>query len=286
MVALLSPMNTLYVTDLDGTLIRDDLSLSPWSRRELVSLLDAGVAITVATARSIVSLAAILGDIPFRLPVVEFNGAFVTDYRTKEHLFVNAIASDLAAAVHAIIIRAGAAPFISTFDGEQDLLYYRQVSNPGEETYFKERLSFKDGRLRKVESLEPALRQHVACFTLIDREERILRLAGELASSFGGRLSCHLSPYRYVPGWHLLSVHDAKATKDQGIRTLQENCGLQGAELIVFGDDVNDLGMFRIASRAVAMANACDEVKALAHEMTGSNQVDSVISWIHARELA
>ena len=279
-------MKTLYVTDLDGTLIRDDLSLSPWSRRELVSLLDEGVAVTVATARSIVSLTAIIGDIPFRLPVVELNGAFLTDYRTKEHMFVNAIGSDLAAAVCAIVIRGGAAPFISAFDGAQDLLFYRTVSNPGEESYFQERLSLKDGRLRKVESLEPALRQHVVCFTLIDREEKLQRLAAELASSFDGRLSCHLSAYRYLPGWHFLSIHDAKATKDQGIRTLQENCSLQGAELVVFGDDVNDLGMFRIASRAGAMANARDEVKALAHEMTGSNQEDSVIAWIRARELA
>ncbi len=54
-------MKSLYVTDLDGTLIRDDLTLSDYSRSRLVSLLNEGVAITVATARSIVSLTAILG---------------------------------------------------------------------------------------------------------------------------------------------------------------------------------------------------------------------------------
>jgi hydroxymethylpyrimidine pyrophosphatase-like HAD family hydrolase len=75
-------------------------------------------------------------------------------------------------------------------------------------------------------------------------------------------------------------VHDARATKDQGIRTLVELYALQDSDLVVFGDDVNDLGMFRIATRALATANARPEVKQIAHEVIGTNDQDSVVRWI------
>jgi 5-amino-6-(5-phospho-D-ribitylamino)uracil phosphatase len=273
---------TLYVSDLDGTLIRDDLTLSPWSRKELLSLLEEGAAITIATARSIVSLSAILGDIPFPLPVVEFNGAYLTDYRTRHHRMVAPIDPLLVPRVYDAIRNAGILPFISTFDGEQDLLFYREAANPGENAYLQERISFADDRLRKVDTLEGALLQQVVCFTLIDREEKLVGLARELDASYGNRLVYTIYGYRYFPGWHFFSIHDARATKDQGIRALQKACGMEDAELVVFGDDVNDIAMFRVADRAVAMANAREEVKAAAHEVIGSNQSDSVLRWIRA----
>ncbi|HET6487607.1 MAG TPA: HAD hydrolase family protein, partial [Spirochaetia bacterium] len=98
----------------------------------------------------------------------------------------------------------------------------------------------------------------------------------------GNRLVYTIYAYRYFPGWHFFTVHDAKATKDQGIRALQEGWGFQGWPLVVFGDDVNDMPMFRIASRAVAVRNAIPEVKALAHEVIGTNEEDSVLRWISA----
>jgi hypothetical protein len=49
---------------------------------------------------------------------------------------------------------------------------------------------------------------------------------------------------------------------------------------VVFGDDVNDLGMFRIATRALATANARPEILRAAHEVIGTNGEDSVVRWI------
>jgi len=273
-------MKTLYITDLDGTLIRDDLTLSEWSRRELISLLEADVPITVATARSIFSLSAILGDIPFRLPVIEFNGAYITDYHTRVHRFVRAIDPAVALGAYAIIAAEGMRPFLSTFDGTRDLLFHTAAENDGAKAYLRERRTLRDDRLRKVDELEPALRHQVVCFTLIDREERLRVLAGKLEQALGARLQYTIYAYRYFPGWSFLSLHDARATKDQGIRALQKECGLEDARLVAFGDDVNDISMLRMASRAVAMANARDDVKSAAHEITGSNQEDSVVKWI------
>jgi hypothetical protein len=279
-------MNRLYVTDLDGTLIRNDLTLSPWSRRELTALLEEGVAITVATARSISSLTAILGAIPFRLPVIDYNGAYLTDYATRVHRMVHAIPVDAAFAVQEMMRKAGVRPFLSTYDGTRDLLFYTEAVSDGEKAYLQERVVFANGRLRHVEDLVLPLHSQVICFTLIDRRNRLDEIRQSLAGTFGERLILTLAEYRYTPGWFYLTVHDAHATKDRGIRALQKACGMEGRELFVFGDDVNDIPMFQIATRAIAVANAVDSVKKAAHETAGSNEEEGVLRWIRSNESA
>ena len=65
----------LYVSDLDGTLLQEDATVSPTSRRILSSLLAEGLPLTVASARSVVSMQQMLAGIGLKLPVIEFNGA-------------------------------------------------------------------------------------------------------------------------------------------------------------------------------------------------------------------
>jgi len=123
-------MATLYVSDLDGTLIRDDLTLSAEARRDLRALLDEGTLITVASARSVTSIRAILGTspsrsrsssstgLPLRVPDGEARGRerYPGAHRPRG------------------LLRArgrGCEPYISSFDGTRDLVYYRRIANEG-----------------------------------------------------------------------------------------------------------------------------------------------------------
>jgi Cof subfamily protein (haloacid dehalogenase superfamily) len=275
-------MTTLYVSDLDGTLIRDDLTLSEESRRGLCALLEEGVPITVASARSVTSIRAILGSIPFTLPIIEFNGAFLSEYATGRHEIVNAIPTALARSAFDALVASGCEPYISSYDGARDLVFYRAIANEGMAAYFAERVAFKDERLRRVDDLAAALDGSTVCLTVIDRSERLEPVQAALDGAFGDRLVLTCYDYRYFPGWKFFTVHDRRATKDQAIAELRKLCALEEAEVVVFGDDVNDLGMMRAADRPVAMANARPDVKALAREIIGSNNEDSVVRRIRA----
>jgi 5-amino-6-(5-phospho-D-ribitylamino)uracil phosphatase len=270
-------MATLYVTDLDGTLIRDDLTLSPGARANLCALLAEGAPITVASARSVTSIRAILGNIPFSLPIIEFNGAFLSEYRTGRHEVVNAIPASLARGVFEAMCARGCTPCVSVFDGERDLVLYDTIANEGMAAYFTERVAFKDERLRRVDDLAAGLDGGTVCLTVIDRAGRIDSLHASLASAFAGGVVLTSYDYRYFPGWKFFTAHDHRATKDQAIAALRASRGLERHELMVFGDDVNDLGMLRAADRPIAMANAKPEVKALAREVIGTNNEDSVV---------
>ena len=65
-------MNTIYVSDLDGTLLRDDATLSAFSRNVLRELLRNDIPFTVASARNVTSIRAILAGLKLHLPVIEF----------------------------------------------------------------------------------------------------------------------------------------------------------------------------------------------------------------------
>jgi hydroxymethylpyrimidine pyrophosphatase-like HAD family hydrolase len=71
--------DTAYICDLDGTLLRSDGVLSDFAKDGLNELLSAGTRITVASSRATPAMRALLMGVNLRLPVIEFNGAFVSD---------------------------------------------------------------------------------------------------------------------------------------------------------------------------------------------------------------
>ncbi|MHC4555172.1 MAG: HAD hydrolase family protein, partial [Planctomycetota bacterium] len=77
------------MSDLDGTLLQGDGTLSHYSRNALIELLEAGVHFTVASARAWGEIVPVLGDLPLTLPVIAINGAYLTDYKTGNHLVIN-----------------------------------------------------------------------------------------------------------------------------------------------------------------------------------------------------
>jgi len=84
-------MKNVFVTDLDGTLLDDSGQLSSDSRKMILDLLNHNIAFTIASARSIDSIRAVIKDLPLKMPVIEFNGSYITDYHTGEKLMVNCI---------------------------------------------------------------------------------------------------------------------------------------------------------------------------------------------------
>lgn len=270
----------LYAVDLDGTLLGDDARLSATTHRILAGLLADGLPLTVASARSVVAIRQLLAGLPLPLPVIEFNGAFLSDASTGEHLWTQALEPPLARAVYAAVRDAGHMPFVSTCDGRRDRLYAPPSANPGMAWYVGDRQANGDQRLTPVEDVSVGLGEQVVCLTTIAEEAPLIALERELQGRWGDRIQLHVQEDRYFRGWFWLTVHDCRATKDQAVRRLLEQPGLEGAEVVAFGDEVNDLGLFGLADRAVAVGNAVPELKDRADEVIGPNTEDSVARYL------
>lgn len=281
-----SAMARVYVSDLDGTLLDADARLTPFARDTLWRLLDAGAPIGVATARSIQSVAHILGDLPLDLPVVCMNGAFLSDLRTLRHVRVHAIAPAVAEDVARRGLSSGI-PFTISTSGEDDRLYmpiasgYSPAVYEGMKWYEDDRAQVRDPRLRVVKDVTVGLAEPVTCINFIAPFGGGLeRLEEELVEAHGDRATVHRFPNWYSPGWEWMSVHAAEARKCRGVRAMLEHGGMADRELVVFGDAGNDLTMFEAADHAVAVENAIPELRELADEVIESHTTDAVARYL------
>lgn len=78
-------MNTKYfLTDLDGTLLRNDASLSEYTIEVIGHAMKQGAVISYSTARSFTSSSSVTSKIPWKYPVVLYNGALIYDPINKE----------------------------------------------------------------------------------------------------------------------------------------------------------------------------------------------------------
>ncbi len=272
-------MKAIYISDLDGTLLRNEGILSNYSRSKLISLMNDGLNFTVASARSVVSMQTILHDIPFKLPVIEFNGSFISDFFTGNHQIVHDISKDIKEELFCDILKHQRIPFVSSYNGTEDCLYYDEIVNDGMLCYLNSRKSAGDRRLRKS-ALKDILNEHIVCFTIIDREENLADLAELFNEKYSNKVEILLIENQYSPGWYWLTIHDCKATKDQGIKVLLEEYGFSPEALTVFGDNLNDIKMFQLAKNKVAVGNAKPELIQIATEVIGSNEDDSVVKYI------
>ena len=79
--------------------------------------------------------------------------------------------------------------------------------------------------------------------------------------------------------WH-------NSDKETALKTLVEHIGIDLNDVVAFGDDINDLGMLKLAGTAVAVSDAIDEVKAVADHITESNYQDGVAKFLERTILA
>jgi 5-amino-6-(5-phospho-D-ribitylamino)uracil phosphatase len=269
-----------YVSDLDGTLLDPQARLSPTTRDGLMELLHEGLAFTVASARHVVSIARILEGLPIRLPVVSSNGAYISDLRSGRHELVNAMEPAMGQALFGLVRRHGLMPFIATHGPQGDQLFWQEVHNEGQQRFVTERQRNADPRLRQVDRLQDQLGDALVTLLVVDKAEPLAALQAEIHALFGDAVTTHLAEDLYMPGWPWLNVHDRSASKDQAIATLAQRYQLHNRELVVFGDQVNDLSMLRAAHHAVAVSNASDDVKQAAHRIIGAHHEDAVLHFI------
>ncbi|WP_405787173.1 HAD family hydrolase [Streptomyces sp. NBC_00029] len=273
----------LHVFDLDGTLLRSDATLSPFARDGLNSLLDAGTLLTVASARSAVAMRNLLAGVRLVLPVIELNGAFLTDLATGAHLAHRTLGPHTVALTLDVLDGIGAEPVLTTWDGTADRVLHGPGADPATAWYVAEKAAYADPRLTPCADLRAATATTrtaaVIAFVPDSRAAAAVAALEAALSTAGLAGEAHVlaAANRYVPGWSEVQIAHAEAEKGLAVRHLAEVTGLTDARLTVYGDHLNDLPMFAVADRRVAPANAHPEVLARATTVTAGNDEDGIV---------
>ncbi|XAM01151.1 HAD hydrolase family protein [Phycisphaeraceae bacterium D3-23] len=140
---------------------------------------------------------------------------------------------------------------------------------------------FEHNALRYLEtkSPDPALLDHVVRVGLVLPSREAPDLVQCVAERFTNKVEAHaFDAVQMADGepMHILEIFGPGVTKWRGIEVVARRLGIAQSEVAVIGDQVNDLPMLRQAGCAVAMGNAIDAVKAIAHRETRCNQTHGV----------
>ena len=268
---------TLYVSDLDGTLLTPEERISPFTRRVVNSLAAQGVAFTYATARSQHSADAVTAGLTKQLPVIVYNGVFVRQGEQRETLLHRAIPSQAREELEKAFAQQGLSPLVYTLlDGVERVLWRPDRETPGVAHYVSTRQG--DERLLPVEDDRGLYRGEIFYYTLIGEREQLQPLWQQLQGN--PTLTALLQEELYRPGEYWLEILSREASKASAARWLKQRLGC--TRLVAFGDGLNDLPLFQEAQESCAVENARPEVQAAASQVIPGNERDGVARFLLA----
>lgn len=264
-------MKTLYVTDLDGTLLQPDETLSPFTIRTINALVDRGLRFSFATARSIITSMRVTEGLTRNLPVILYNGAFIRRADTRALLHSCSFGEDFPALLDDLISH-GVWPIVySLEDGQEKYRYVPAHNTPGMALFQASRAG--DPRETIVSAAAELRAGQPFYLTCIDETEKLAPLYDRYREQY------HCILHRDIySGNQWLEIMPRAASKANAVLRLKE---LLGADrLVVFGDGRNDLDMFAAADERYAVANAVEELKAIATAVIPANTEDGVARWL------
>ncbi len=254
----------LIALDLDGTLLKDDKTISLKTKEILRKARNAGHVVMIATGRPYRSSEPYYRELELDTPIVNFNGAFMHNPSDRNWGFYHEpldvkVAKDIVEACrsfkfHNIIAEVIDDVYLHYHD--EKLLDIFSMGNPNVTT----------GDLRNFLKDSPTS-------MLIHTEEEHLKEIRQHLSDVHAEVIDHRS---WAAPWHVVEIIKTGLSKAVGLKKASEYFNIPPERIIAFGDEDNDLEMLEYAGYGVAMGNGIDKVKNIANEVTLTNEEDGV----------
>ena len=251
---------SIILTDLDGTLFRDDKTISDYTIEVIKKAQAKGVLVGISTARAIESAKEFLGE--FKPDFYIANGGALVTANNRE-VYSCQFSVEETRKMLAKVYEVCGENIEMTLDNVSTLYWNRPENERGDE-FTRPKAEFSDFKDFKL----PAMK---ICVAITDEN-----IANQIAASIGVQ-NVDIKPFSDIP-WYKFSK--ANATKEKAVLALSEYLNVPVSNMAAFGDDFTDIGMLKLCGRGVAMQNAIPQVKEVADEITLCNMEDGVARWI------
>ncbi|MCR3921359.1 MAG: Cof-type HAD-IIB family hydrolase [Firmicutes bacterium] len=261
----------LLALDLDDTLLNESFHISEQNRAAIQRVAAAGVLVTLATGRMFHSAQPYARELEIDLPLITYHGAMIRTTGGEETLFHRPVPLALA---HEVVSIAKTGNFhVNAYLNDE--LY---VAEENENSRIYEQMARV--KVNVVGDLVRFLIQAPTKITIVNTDGRLPALWDELKERFSDTLAITISRPHY------LEITDRRATKGQALAYLAKLHQIPREQIAAVGDSYNDLDMLEYAGMGVAVANARDEVKAVANVITETNVNHGVAAFIEKYLLA
>ncbi|MGN1223686.1 MAG: HAD family hydrolase [Ruminococcus sp.] len=264
-------MKTLYVSDLDGTLLRNNERTSEFTNSVINDLTERGMIFSYATARSLITAQKATAGILAKIPLIVYNGAFVIDNATKNILIANYFDNS----VHEVLddlFKNKVYPIVYAYiDGKEKFSFVPELCTKGMQKFLNSRKG--DVRTNPVNAVTELKSGNLFYITCIDAPHKLKPLYEKYKSVF----HCVYQTDIYTnEQW--LEMMPLNASKANAIRQLKSLLGCE--KIVAFGDGKNDIDMFELADESYAVENAHEDLKKYATDIILSNEEDGVARWL------
>ena len=248
------------VLDLDGTLLDSDKSISCRNYQAVKGCFDSGIHIIIATARPPRAANRFLEKFPFVDYMIYYNGALVV-CKSKQNERHISIPVEISRQINQFIELRVPQSIVSY---EVNDLWY--TCRPVPDSHVAQLgIRSNDPRPQVIDkddmsSLSPTKILVLGCNSWRD-----------LCDQFGD----HVNVIATDDGV-LVQIMHKSASKEKAVQGVLSDIGVKSENVMVFGDDYNDLGLFHMSGFPVAMKNAIIELKNCAAHVTDSNDNDGV----------
>ena len=257
-------MYKLIAIDMDGTLLREDKTISDRTKEAIKKAIEKGVKIVLASGRPIEGLVRYLEELQLVTEedyVMSFNGSVIQNVKTKEIISKNILKGSDLKVLYKLAQQIGVNIHAFTKQG---------CVTPVMNEYTK-----LEGSINGIEV-------HEMDFNKIDDDEDVIKVMfidpepvlAEAIEKIPAHTYEDFTVVRSAP--YFLEFLNKASSKGTGVKALAEHLGILKEEVICIGDAGNDLDMIEFAGLGVAMGNAFEEVKAAADYITLDNNSDGV----------
>ena len=270
--------DTLYLSDLDGTLLTPTVTLSARSSALIGNFIRRGGKFSISTARTPATFFHIIGDLPLHHPISLMNGVLIFDPVSDRYVHKEGMDTETAKQILSVF-QSGKVEPVLFFLSEDTLLPTYHTMSPMLYEYAHEREVKYDKHFYRADSLEVEIDRHRGAiyFCAREKEEDLRPLLPALHAIPGIRAECYRDVY--VPGAFYLEVFSAKASKEASTHILRRLTGVR--HVVSFGDNLNDIPMFRASDQSYAVGNAVAEAKVAATGTIGPNTADGVAEFLN-----
>ncbi|MFC4797894.1 Cof-type HAD-IIB family hydrolase [Neobacillus sp. GCM10023253] len=258
----------LIALDLDGTLLKDDKTISEKTKEVLRKAREDGHIVMIATGRPYRSSEMYYRELDLDTPIVNFNGAFMHHPRNPKWGFFHEpldihVAKDIVEACRSF-------HFHNIIAEVMDDVYFHYHDQKLIEIFNFGHPNITTGDLSNYLKDSPTS-------LLIHTEEDQLKKIRDHLSDAHAEVIDHRS---WAAPWHVIEIIKSGLNKAVGLKKAADYYGISKQRVIAFGDEDNDLEMLEYAGYGIAMGNGIDQVKNIANDVTLTNEEDGVAEYL------
>lgn len=249
----------LLVVDIDGTILDTNNSISDIDKQALNKVVDSGIPVALSTGRVVQASLRFLKQLELGGYHMFFDGALVYSPEKNEEVYVDSISAEIIGEMIEFSRK-----ILLDFDLYSITHFFAERESRATEIrrdFFKLDATIVD--FREIQHKERFIKGTLVVSTAEEKQK-----ARNFIDHFSDRLNFSWTKTPAYPDVDFINIIANDVSKGKALRALTSFMGISMDEVAAIGDGMNDIPLLTSSGLAIAMANAPDEVKAIADHVT------------------